>query len=429
VGAVDHEIHERSADLVGGLRRAMPLTALAAGLAALSMAGLPPFFGFISKELIYEAALPTGPMEDLPFAVATIAGTFISSVVFVAIAFIVGVRPFFGQRTEAAGRAHGEPWMLWLPPLIMAVLGIAVGLAPGLFATGIVASAVEAIAGERLPVYLALWHGLTPILALSALTVAFGALIFLAASRVRLGVARIDVGRRVGPERGYSVTIGGIGKLAVATSRFLQNGNLRHYLLTTIATAVVLVGLALIRSGGAPLTVGTTDVRLHELTAAALVVAAAVVAAVASSRLTAIASLGVVGYGVALLYLMFGAPDLAMTQILIETLTLIIFVLVFYHLPGFLTISRARVRLRDGAISIGAGTVMGMLVLSALGDGTRETISGYFIETAGPIAHARNVVNAILVDYRALDTLGEITVLALAGLGVIALLRLRPIKP
>ncbi|HVL54392.1 MAG TPA: hydrogen gas-evolving membrane-bound hydrogenase subunit E [Vitreimonas sp.] len=426
VGIVDHETGERSTDALGGLRRSMPFTTIAAVLAALSMAGLPPFFGFIGKELIYEAALPHGELSQPVNALLSSVGTFAASVAFVAIAVVVGIRPFFGRATPAAERAHGEPALLWAAPLALAATGIAVGLLPALLAGPVIEPAVSAVSGRAVEVKLALWHGFTPMLALSAVTLVAGAALFAMRDRVRGFVRRRDPGGRFGPERGYAGALDGIGRVALRSSALVQNGNLRNYLLTTLGTAVVLVAVAQIRAGGIDILAVPLDVRLHELVAAGLILVAAGVAVVSDSRLAAIAALGVVGYGVALIYLLFGAPDLAMTQILIETLTLILFVLVFYHLPGFLSISRAAVRLRDATISIAAGTVMGLLVLAVLRDEAHDTISGYFVEAAYTEAHARNVVNAILVDFRALDTLGEITVLALAGLGVVALLRLAP---
>jgi multicomponent Na+:H+ antiporter subunit A len=141
--------------------------------------------------------------------------------------------------------------------------------------------------------------------------------------------------------------------------------------------------------------------------------------------LGAVVALGVVGYSVAMVFILFGAPDLAMTQIMIETLTVILFVLVFYHLPRFVDLSSMSSRIRDALISLLLGALMTILVLVAVTAQFHPTISSYFAENSLPEAHGRNIVNVILVDFRALDTLGEITVLALAGVGVYSLLKLR----
>jgi multicomponent Na+:H+ antiporter subunit A len=169
-------------------------------------------------------------------------------------------------------------------------------------------------------------------------------------------------------------------------------------------------------------------VGVAELVLAALIVSGAFVTARAPSRLSSVAALGLVGYGVALTYVLYGAPDLAMTQFMTETLTVILFVLVFYHLPRFTRLSSARARWRDALIATAAGTLMTVLVLAAtvlpLDSGLRD----FYARASRPLGHGRNVVNVILVDFRALDTLGEITVLGVAAIGVFALLKLRPPK-
>ena len=135
------------------------------------------------------------------------------------------------------------------------------------------------------------------------------------------------------------------------------------------------------------------------------------------------AALGVVGYGVAAIFLLFGAPDLAMTQFLIESLTVILFVLAFYHLPDFERFSSRRTRLRDMLVAMLAGVLMTVLTLSAVGIQIFPTISSYYAQAALPEAHGRNITNVILVDFRGFDTLGENVVLALAAIGVFALLK------
>jgi multicomponent Na+:H+ antiporter subunit A len=200
--------------------------------------------------------------------------------------------------------------------------------------------------------------------------------------------------------------------------------------MTIIVTVVVLAGYTLLTREGLPellvKPLREWDARFYEAAVAALIVLAAFAAVRADSRLAALAALGVVGYGVSLVYLMFGAPDLAMTQVLVDTLTVILFVLVFYHLPKFALLSKTSSRVRDAFIAISAGALMTVLVLVTNTVQLHPHISSYFLENSVPKGYGRNVVNVILVDFRALDTLGEISVLALAGIGVFALLKLRP---
>jgi multicomponent Na+:H+ antiporter subunit A len=146
-------------------------------------------------------------------------------------------------------------------------------------------------------------------------------------------------------------------------------------------------------------------------------------AAIVQSRLAAVALLGVVGYGVSLIYILYGAPDLAMTQVLIESLTVILFVLAFYHLPQFTHLSPRSTRVRDVLIALLTGGLMTALVMSATGVLFYPSISDYFVENSLPLGHGRNIVNVILVDFRAFDTMGEITVLGIAAIGVYILLK------
>src|SRR5690606_5760621 len=148
-------------------------------------------------------------------------------------------------------------------------------------------------------------------------------------------------------------------------------------------------------------------------------------AAVIHSRMAAVASLSVMGYGIALVYAIYGAPDLALTQVLVETLTVLLFVFVYLNLPAMRTLSSTRSRLRDAVIACAFGAVMTGVTWAVLAEDPELHVADYFRESSVPLAYGRNVVNTILVDFRALDTLGEITVLSIAVLGVAALLNLR----
>jgi multicomponent Na+:H+ antiporter subunit A len=171
-----------------------------------------------------------------------------------------------------------------------------------------------------------------------------------------------------------------------------------------------------------PLARRSTSVQFHEGVLAALIVAGALSAAFARSTMSAVLSLGVVGYGVAVMYALLGAPDLAMTQFAVETLTVVIFVLVFSRLRGFADLSSRFVRARDAFVAIAAGTLVTTLVLFIGASGTTSRLAAYFADAAPRLAHGYNVVNVILVDFRGFDTMGEITVLVTVAIGVRALL-------
>jgi multicomponent Na+:H+ antiporter subunit A len=166
--------------------------------------------------------------------------------------------------------------------------------------------------------------------------------------------------------------------------------------------------------------------RFYEWVIPIVIVAATLSAVRSRSRLAAVAALGVVGFGVAMIYILFGAPDLAMTQFAIETLTVIIFVLVLYRLPRFAQYTQRVTRIRDAFIAITAGVMMSLLVLVVTANPLVSRLTPYFAENSYLLAKGRNIVNVILVDFRGIDTLGEITVLAVAAIGVFALMKLRP---
>ena len=270
------------------------------------------------------------------------------------------------------------------------------------------------------------WYGVDEALALSALTVALGLGVYAGRVPARALVRRLDVGPRFGSERGYEALERGMKRFASWLTGRLQHGKLRLYVLTVVATMAGLAWAVLLLTAGIPDLAPPSDLRPYEAAVAAAIICGAAVAVRTDSRLSAVVALGVVGYGVALVYLLFGAPDLAMTQVLIETLTIILFVLVFYHLPRFATFSGRVARARDAAIALAGGALMTVFVLAVTAD-PHDPISAFFGEAAVPEGRGRNVVNVIIVDFRALDTLGEIAVLGLAAFGVVALLKLRPL--
>ena len=274
---------------------------------------------------------------------------------------------------------------------------------------------------------LALWHGLSPVLALSAVTVAAGAALFLVDARARVervGAALVPLAALT-PTRLYQSALRGLSAVAGAQTRILQSGYLSAYLLIVFVTLTVAVGATVVGDTGWWATWTLAPVTLPEVVVCAIMIAAALAAIRSPSRLGAIAALGGVGYGISLLFVFFGAPDLALTQFAIETLTVILFVLVIYRLPRFALLSSPGVRRRDALVAIAVGTLMGALVLVASAAPLPSRLAAFFAAQSLPAAHGRNVDNVILVDFRALDTLGEITVLAVAAIGVWSLVRLR----
>jgi multicomponent Na+:H+ antiporter subunit A len=415
-GNVDHGAGTRSVARLGGLRRAMPWTAGAAGAAALSMAGGPPLFGFLAKETAYEAVLEA-PRTAAAFGAVTIA----AGVCMVFAALRVGLEPFRGAPTPAAREAHDPSLAMRLGPVLLAGLGLAAGLLVGPAERFLVSPAASAILQDEAPTGLALWHGFTPILLLSLVTVATGAALFGARARVAATAERTRPWTRFGPERALVRAGDGLLAVAGASTRALQNGSLRRYLAVTLGAAVAAAAVGLSSTAGLGLTPAGPPASPIGAAAVLLVAGGAVGMLTARTPLVTVVALGAVGFGVSLLFLVYSAPDLALTQLVVEVLTVVLFAFVLGRLP------RPAARVRPGAGAIGLATAGGLamaaLTALALSVQAPAPISGFLAENSVPLAHGRNVVNVILVDFRALDTLGEITVLAVAALGVVALLR------
>jgi multicomponent Na+:H+ antiporter subunit A len=258
---------------------------------------------------------------------------------------------------------------------------------------------------------------------LSILTLLAGAILFLIQKPLRSALAWAAA--PYGMDSLYRAVLSGLNALARGQTRILQNGYLRVYLLAIMVTTVGLAGFTMIWQEGFHLPETVTPPAFWEIALGILILAAAFTAIRSRSRLGAVAALGVTGYSVALIFLMFGAPDLAMTQFAIETLTVVLFVLVIYRLPAFRPISKAGTRLRDAAIALTMGGIMTTLVLIITSEATFNSIlTPFFAENSYVLAKGHNVVNVILVDFRGFDTMGEITVLSIAAIGVYALLKL-----
>jgi multicomponent Na+:H+ antiporter subunit A len=413
-GAVEHETGTRDVSVLGGLHRTMPATAVAAGLAAASMAGIPLFAGFIAKEQLYET-IRSFPVPGAWSIVLTSAAIAVSMCLGAA-GLITGVVPFHG-RSMPTPASHDAPALLWLGPMVLGVGGLILGLWPHLVSPAI-ALAGAAITGTSSATALAFWHGFTVMLALSAVTLAGSIALFI----YRRQLWRFTWPPALRTERLYSGSLTVLDGVSRRIAPALQAASLRSYVLAVTTTAVALVGIGLAMNRALPAARRSTSIELHEAVLAALIVSGALFAASARSTMTAALSLGVVGYGVAVMYALLGAPDLAMTQFAVETLTVVIFVLVFSRLRGFGDLSSRFVKLRDAVVALAAGAVVTTLVLFIGASGTSSRLSAYFADAAPRLAHGSNIVNVILVDFRGFDTLGETTVLVTVAMGVRALL-------
>lgn len=418
-GAVDHETATRNVELLGGLRRAMPITAGIALLAAVSLSGFGPVLSFIAKELLFEAVLHVEGIGIVLGGVAVLA-----SGLFVTEALIVTIRPFFGAPRATPKAPHEAPVSMWLGPALLAAAGLVIGLSPAIVARPIVAAASSAILNAPVEVDLALWHGFNLALGMTVASVLLGIALYRGWVLVRRTTPLIERVLGFWPSDTYRYILDGINRLSRTVTRVLQSGYLRQYMFVILLATVGFVGYTLVAKNGLPQVLTWTEIRFYEAVLAALMLLAAIYALFAPGRLSAVASLGIVGYGVALIYILYGAPDLAMTQILVETLTVLLFVLAFYHLPRINSFSSRATHVRDALIAVGIGGLMTALILASTATPPQSRLAGFFAENSKTIAHGSNIVNVILVDFRGLDTLGEVTVLSIAAFGVYALLKL-----
>jgi multicomponent Na+:H+ antiporter subunit A len=419
-GAIDHETGTRDIRKLNGLRKYIPTVFAAAFLAALSYAGIPPFFGFIAKELIYEATSHTPFLPEILTGVAVL-----TNMLLVATAIMVGIKPFFGTYTPTPKKPHPAPLTLWLGPIILSSLGLILGLIPHLASYNLIQPAVQSVslaAGASL----ALWHGFTPLLLLSLLTLAGGVLFYYLSNPIKRQEAFFNRLAAFGPEEGYKSMMSGLVKLASAQTKFFQDGYLRHYFLYIIIVFLSLVLFSIYKFDQfSQIRISFDDLYFYEALIPIIMLLAAFTAVQSKSVLASIAALGIVGYGVALIFAFSSAPDLALTQFSIETLTVILLVLVVYKVPAFANLSSRKARRIDVILSVAVGLTITLLMMLVLASPAENKISSFFLENSYVKAHGRNVVNVILVDFRGLDTMGEITVLSIAAIGVYTLLKFR----
>ena len=419
-GILDHETGTKDVTAMGGLRSVMPVTAVIAFVAALSLAGVPPLFGFIGKELMLEAALGAERVQLLLVLFA-----FLAAILTIAVAAIVALRPFYGARHETPQIPHEAPLSMLIGPGLLAFGSLALGLAPAVLgADALLTSAATAVAGETLPVSLSLWYGVNVALIMSVVNLIFGFLLFKRWDSVRAQLARLAPVMRHGPEAGYEGLMNGVVRFSEWQTRLLQNGYMRNYILVMLVVLIALIGNSILLRHSPQLAL-SLDVRFHEVIVVGTMAMGALFATISRSRLGAVVSVGIMGFSIALIFILFSAPDLGITQLLVETMTVILLVLVLFRLPRFSNLSTNLERIRDGAVAATMGVLIFLLIITAWSIDQFESISTYMVENSAPLAYGRNIVNVILVDYRALDTLGEMFVLALAAIGVIAMLKLR----
>jgi multicomponent Na+:H+ antiporter subunit A len=424
-GVVAHQVGTRNLDNLGGLWRELPVTAAITAVAALSMAGIPPFNGFYSKELLfeatYEAARGAGGLAWVYPAVATAAGalTVVYSLKFLAM--------FVGPRRAPIAEIPRPPLALVAPPAVLVLAVLAVSVSPGLIVDAIVQTAVEATATGDAHLVVGLPTDFSPPVVMSAVAIIGG----IAAAPFTTGLSSairrgVDTPLPIRPTGWYDWLVSTAEAGSRRFDRIVHDGVLRTYL-TWVATAASLLVIAgFLASGAAPAFVVLTE---PLAVAVVLVIAllAAVALTVAPSHVAGVLTLSILGFMVAIFFILASAPDLALTQLVVETLVLLIFLLVLQRLPSFYSEVRPLELARDAGVAVLVGaTAFLTVMLTAPGPGGEPTsVATYYAEQAVPGGGGANVVNVILVDFRSFDTLGELLVVTVAAVAILVLVTMR----
>jgi multicomponent Na+:H+ antiporter subunit A len=424
-GIIDHEAGHRDITRLRGLIRVMPVTFVAALFAAFSMGGMPPFFGFLAKEEIYHALAGSGGWPVFLMVVAVIGNSLMAAIGF-AVAFI----PFLRARAEPPADVHEGPASMWLGPLTLAVVGLLAALFPH-FTHAVVSSPMaSAVTGHPVNIEITAVPELGPAFYLSVLTIGLAVLIFSAFERARNLIAATVDAIGWGPDRGFDQAIRGLVRFAVVCTRIIQSGKLEVYITVTFIAVAATILVPMWHFGELPAWPAFPQLVYYEWVVIALAVIGLGAVVWAKDRLTAIVSLGIQGFAVAVLFMLMGAPDLSFTQFMVETLSVVILALVMTRLRLAPADHRSTAeKALDVPVAAFGGLAFGALLLRVTQVPFNDTLTRFFNENSYVIAHGRNIVNVIIVDFRGLDTLGEISVVTITGLAVLALIRIRVHRP
>lgn len=421
-GVIDHETGTRDITQLAGLRRVMLPLAVGGLLAALSSAGLPLTFGFIGKDLIYEATLhAAGTWAILLTAIAVL-----TNVLLLYAGFLAGIKPFAGALPQQFNNVHLPSKRLWIPPLILGLLGVLFGCFPAIVDEALLHPVAQSMTPLSVAAPLKIWHGFNIVLLLSGITLAFGVLLYWIRKPTGHQLSALNRFDTFSPEQLFRRLNRGMIKFSVWYTNTLHNGYLRVYLLRIVIFTILLLLFRLFTANEIVINLRTVSpVSIYEVIVGIVLIIGLYLAVTTSSRLTAVAATSVVGYCICLMFVFYSAPDLAMTQFTIDTLTVVLFVLVLFRLPPFLNFANTGVKIRDGIIAVLFGGIISLIGLMVLSEPIRTDISNYYGDNAYILAKGKNVVNVILVDFRGFDTMFEIVVLSIAAIGVYSLLKLR----
>lgn len=420
VGVIDRQLSTRDIGELSGVGRQAPTLAVFSIIAIASMVGVAPTVGFVAKEAALTSLLDGGATAE---ALVPLIGIVLGSALTAAygIRFVWGA---FWTKKDAAGAPRpvtewpDPPLGFLAAPVVLSGLTVVAGVASPLLdvaLSGYADTMPEDVGGK--PYHLALWHGFEPALFLSLGSIAAGALLFWLVQRTQwhsriLPFTAADA---------YNLVLRVIARAAVWTTTFTQRGSLPVYVGTIFVVFVAAEGTALLASPQWRIDLDPWQTPMQVVVAPIMIIAG-LVAVRARKRYTGVVLVSVTGLGMVLLFATSGAPDLALTQILIETVTLVAFALVLRRIPARLGEHNASVLpIVRAVIAVAVGATMAMVAMVATGARVADPISDRFPELAYEIGHGKNVVNVALVDLRGWDTMGELSVLILAATGVASL--------
>jgi multicomponent Na+:H+ antiporter subunit A len=439
VGIVDHNVGTRDVRRLGGLMSLMPVTFSIALIGSFSMAGLPPFNGFLSKEMFFEAMLM---MRNLDVMSIGSLGTIFPIVAWIASIFtfvysmIIVFQTFFGehQPDRLDRKAHEASKGMLIAPAVLAVLVVGIFFFPNIIGNYLLRPAMAAIYPtfsnvDQLTPHITAWHGLKnnmPLL-MTIGVVIIGFLLYKYLHRWRSLYS-------VGPmlwnlDTLYNWSLKQMESSSTRVTDYYMSGHLRDYLTYIFGFFLLAIGGSLVLLGGFSFDVSNdAPILINEVILVLVMAIAAICIIFVPSRVTAILLNGVLGYSIALFFVIFRAPDLALTQIVVETVTTALFLLCFHFLPELKRETSLRSsKILNGIIAISAGVIVTVIALSVQGNKLFDSVSLYF-ENAYELTGGKNIVNTILGDFRAFDTMLEVVVLFIAGIGVYTLIKLKARK-
>lgn len=433
VGIIDHETGKRDVRYLGGLMQVMPITFTIAMIGAFSMAGLPPFNGFLSKEMFFGAVtelahVSTFGLESIGILFPIIA--WVASIFTFVYCMIFVFKTFGGKYhpEKLTRKVHEASLGMLFAPMVLGLLVVLIFFFPNVLGKYILAPALTSVL-PMMPVTaydlkISAWHGFNMELLMTIGVVVIGFLLFKSARRwVR--VIR-NYPQELTLTHLYNIALPAMEKGAASLTNRYMTGSLRHYLSYIFSFFVMLLLGSLLLLYGIQFDFSNNaSISLFDAGLVLVMIIAALTVLFTNHRVVAIVALGAVGYMVSMFFVIFRAPDLALTQMVVETVTTVLFLLCFYHLPKLKKdIERIPFKLTNLIISLSVGLTVTILALSANGHKLFEPITSFF-ENAFELAGAKNIVNAILVDFRGFDTMLEISVLTIAGLGVYVLIHQR----